>query len=510
MNGSRKLVACSYMRKGNHLGFRLGAYDRAKPLVIDPILEYSTYLGGSYDLFNGAAGQDYANAIAVDKYGNAYVTGWTYSTDFPTKHAFQTENEGASTNNSDAFVSKFDPTGHLVYSTYLGGGDGGQAGNAIAVDARGNAYVTGWTNATDFPIKNPFQSTLGFSFIGVSNAFVTKFDPAGSGLVYSTFLGGSYYDVGNGIALDEEERAYVTGFTQSTDFPLRDAFQSTLKMQQSAFVTKFDAAGNKLIYSTYLGGSTIGANGDYGSGIAVDQYGDVYVAGFTASTDFPIKKAFQEKLKSANGNAFITKFDPAGTELIYSTYLGGSCGDRANGIALDSRGSAYVTGATCSDDFPTKNPLEKKLKNRYGNAFVTRFDPAGNELVYSTYLGGSGIAGAGDAGNGIAVDHYGNAYVTGSTVSSDFPIKNPFQKTLSSRYGNAFVTKINPAGCAFVYSSYLGGSGSDSGSGIAVDPAGSAHVTGYTNSSDFPVKNAFQSTLKSPNGNAFVTKISAK
>jgi hypothetical protein len=519
VDGRRKLVACAYMRSGtDRLGFTVGTYDRSKPLIIDPVLEYSTYLGGS--------GDDSGVRITVDAHGNAYVTGLVTSADFPVKNAFQ--NSGG-----HAFVTKFDTFGNLVYSTYLGGTTGlnGDVGAGIAVDAQGHGYVTGSTDSSDFPTKNAFQNTLRASN---GNAFVTKLDRDGDSLVYSTYLGGSggiivnqaAGDVGSGIAVDSAGHAYVTGYASSPDFPTKNAFQNTLKgavAVENAFVTKFEADGKSLIYSTYLGGSGsivvdgfASGGGDDGYGIAIDVHGNAYVTGSTLSSDFPTKNAFQDHLQakcSLCSNAFVTKLSADGDSLIYSTYLGGSGSDRGYDIAIGVHGNAYVTGSTASPDFPTKNAFQKTLKNSNGNAFVTKLCPAGNALVYSTYLGGSsGVRFVSDSGNGIAVDTRGQAYVTGRTSSTDFPTKNAFQKTLGGGQGDtdAFVTKLCPAG-TLVYSSYLGGSAAEDGHGIAVDVHGEAYVTGATFSTDFPTKNAFQPMLGGPLAfeNAFVTKISA-
>ncbi|WP_303803105.1 SBBP repeat-containing protein, partial [Alicyclobacillus macrosporangiidus] len=381
-----------------------------------------------------------------------------------------------------------DPT--LVYSTYLGG-SGIDQGLGIAVDSSGAAYVTGLTTSPDFPTQNPFQGAL----VGVFNAFVTKFSPAGNALVYSTYLGGSGGDAGNGIAVDSSGSAYVTGFTISPNFPTQNPFQGALAGGFDAFVTKFNPAGNALVYSTYLGGS----GNDEGFGIAVDSMGSAYVTGVTESPDFPTQNPFQGALAGVE-DAFVTKFSPAGNTLLYSTYLGGSGVDEGRGIAIDSSGSAYVTGFTDSPDFPTQNPFQGALAGPE-DTFVTKFSPGGNTLVYSTYLGGSGF----DEGFGIAVDSSGSAYVTGQTDSPNFPTQNPFQGALAG-VADAYVTMFSPSGNTLVYSTYLGGSGSDEGLGIAVDSTGSAYVTGLTDSTDFPTQNPFQGALAGPN-DAFVTKI---
>jgi hypothetical protein len=504
----------------NQIRFAVGPYDHTWPLVIDPVLVYSTYLGGS----GSPISADHGYGIAVDSFGYAYVTGCTGSADFPTVNPLQPTNKAYP--NCNVFVAKLDPTGSaLVYSTYLGGSgfseDGvnaGDIGHGIAVDSSGNAYVTGYTTSVDFPTVNPFQASG-----GPTKAFVTKLDAAGSALVYSTYLGGSRVDDGWGIAIDSSGSAYVTGATSSPDFPTVNPIQATCggaagcgggaEYLYDAFVTKFNAAGSALVYSTFLGGS----NFDDGYAIAVDSSGNAYVAGSTLSNDFPTANPLQPTCGGGcqEGNAFVAKLNPAGSALLYSTYLGGSSynpnfqvengNDGATGIAVDSSGNAYVTGATIQTDFPAVNPIQATNHSSQENAFVTKFNAAGSALVYSTYLGGSGI----DEASGIAVDSSGNAYVVGTANSADFPTANPVQATLRADY-NAFVAELNPAGSALVYSTYLGGSGypGDFGQSIAVDSAGAAYVTGMTTSRDFPTASPLQAALHTGNGNAFVTKIS--
>ncbi|MGA3025107.1 MAG: SBBP repeat-containing protein [Bryobacteraceae bacterium] len=378
----------------------------------------------------------------------------------------------------------------LIYSTYLGG-SAGDAGYGVAVDAAGSAYVTGYTTSANFPTQSPYQATLKGTF----NTFVTKLAPAGNALVYSTYLGGSGTDEAYGIAVDAAGSAYVTGFTSSADFPTQSPYQAALKGTYNAFATKLTPAGNTLVYSTYLGGS----GSDAGVGIAVDGAGSAYITGETTSSNFPTHSPFQATYRGVE-NAFVTKLTPAGNALVYSTYLGGSGADNGFGIAVDGAGSAYVTGETTSTNFPTQSPYLGTLQGSQ-NAFVTKLTPAGNALVYSTYLGGSGV----DGGSRIAVDGAGSAYVDGVTDSTNFPIQSPYQATLQGRQ-NAFVTKLTPGGGALVYSTYLGGSGADAPIGIAVDGAGSAYVTGHTNSTDFPVQSPYQATLQGTQ-NAFVAEL---
>jgi hypothetical protein len=494
-DGARQEIAAHYaITDTNRVGFELAKYDADRPLYIDPLI-YSTYLGGS--------NADYGFGIAVDSAGNAYVTGTTDSTDFPTMNPLQPANGGY-----NAFVTKINPAGSaLVYSTYLGGNSNDE-GQGIAVDSAGNAYVTGLTNSTDFPVTpGAFQTTLA----GDSDAFATKINPSGSALVYSTYLGGSGNDYGQGIAADSAGNAYVTGLTGSTDFPVTlGAFQTTLAGDADAFVTKINPTGSALVYSTYLGGTGIA----YGDAIAVDSAGNAYVTGNTDSTNFPITPGALQTVCNGGsgcakyGDAFVTEISPKGTALVYSTYLGGSSYEYGYGIAVDGAGNTYVTGATFSTDFPTESPLQPTYGGN-GDAFVSKINATGSALVYSTYLGGR----RNDYGYGIAVDRGGNAYVTGNTFSMNFPITGgALQKvcnggTYCARYGDAFVSKLNPSGSALVASTYLGGSLGDWGRGIAVDGSGNAYVTGYTGSTDFPTLNPLQPANGGGGFDAFVTKI---
>ncbi|MEP7286859.1 MAG: SBBP repeat-containing protein, partial [Chloroflexota bacterium] len=296
------------------IGFAVGNYDARLPLVIDPTLAYSTYLGGS--------GNDYGNGIAVDGSGSVYIVGYTYSTNFPTANAFQSMYGGGSCcNGGDVFVTKLNAAGTaLAYSTYLGG-SGQDSGHGIRVDSSGNAYVTGDTSSANFPMTaGAFQPTIASTY----DAFVTKLDPSGTALVYSTYLGGSDNDDGGAIAIDTSGNAYIDGFTRSINFPTVNAFQTIFGGNNlaDAFVTKLDPSGTALVYSTYLGGS----NDDYGIGLAVDGSGNAYITGRTASTNFPTSNAFQSMYGGGSccGDAFVTKLDPSGTALVYSTYLGGS------------------------------------------------------------------------------------------------------------------------------------------------------------------------------------------
>jgi len=469
-------------------GFQVASYDPSYPLIIDPTLSYSTYLGGSS--FEDGEG------IAVDGSGNAYVTGDTYSSDFPMQNPYQGTKAGS--DSVDVFITKLSSSAtgsiYLVYSTYLGG-SGSDHGYGIAVDGSGNAYVTGQTFSSDFPTQNPYQGTFAG---GGWDAFITKLSSSGNTLTYSTYLGGSSRDEGNGIAVDGSGNAYVTGETSSSDFPMQNPYQGTIDGGVDAFITKLSSPtpnSTYLVYSTYLGGSSW----DNGNGIAVDSSGNAYVTGQTISSDFPTQNPYQGTQAGAC-DVFITKLSSSGSALTYSTYLGGSGSEYGEGIAVDGSGNAYVTGDTWSSDFPTQNPYQRTLAGSW-DAFITKLDSSGSALSYSTYLGGSGS----DHGEGIAVDGSGNAYVTGDTWSSDFPTQNPYQRTLAGEQ-DAFIAKFASSGSA-LYSTYLGGNDYDHGYGIAVDGSGNAYVTGNTWSSDFPMQNPYQGT-KAGGSDVFVTKLS--
>ena len=506
VQGIRKEISGRYiLKRKHHVGFEVESHDPSLPLVIDPVLAYSTYLGAA----TGDAGQ----GIAVDASGSAYITGYTSSVAFPTLNPFQASYAGGSCVFSfipcgDAFVTKLNAAGtELVYSTYLGGSLD-DFGKSIAVDAAGNAYVTGDTSSTNFPTT---QSAYQTAYAGGRDAFVAKLNVTGSALVYSTYLGGTALDQANGIALGPAGAACVIGSTTSNDFPTASPFQGVNAGNTDAFITYLNASGSALLSSSFLGGS----NQDTAYGIAVNSSGDVYVAGSTSSGNFPTANAFQT-INGGATDAFVTKFNSIGSVLVYSTYLGGVAYDQAKGIAIDVSGNAYVTGDTQSPNFPTAVPFD----GTYGgglcgppefsfscrDAFVTKLSSTGAALVYSTYLGGAGYSND-DLGSAIAVDSTGVAYVTGNTRSTDFPTLNAIQAIHGGQgAGDAFVTKFAQGGSSLLYSTYLGGSGDDWGSSIAVGAPGNVYLTGYTNSANFPIATPFDGTYGSIR-DAFVSKI---
>ena len=505
-DGPRKPIQGSYvLTASNQIHFAVGAYDHTLPLVIDPVLVYSTYVGGS--------GGDIGYGIAVDATFDAFIAGSTNSSNFPTaaalgSSAYQTTYGGS----QDAFVVKLNSTGSkLLYSTYIGG-TGIDAAYAIAVGS-GNAFITGSTTSTNFPIALPtgsgpvtaFQTSYGG---GGSDAFVTELNTTGDSLVFSTYLGGTGTDSGQGIAVDSVGNAYVTGSTQSTNFPILNPLQANNNGSSDVFVTKLNFSGTQLLYSTYLGG----ASADVAQSILIDSSGNMYIAGYTFSSDFPKQGAYQGSLKGSP-NAFVAEIAAAGSSLTFSTYVGGSGSDRAYGIARDGTGNIYIVGTTSSTDFPVTTGAYQTSNAGQTDAFIAKLNPAASALLYSTYLGGSGA----DTGLGIAVSSAGNVFVTGSTASSNFPIFSPVQAILGLSAGplcgtapcpDAFVTQLNAAGNALVYSTYLGGSGPDFGQAIVLDSTGDPYITGSTSSTNFPaIAGAYNSILTGAAGNMFAAKI---
>ncbi|HUO59005.1 MAG TPA: SBBP repeat-containing protein [bacterium] len=498
VGGSLPVAGRLQLRPGGEIQFDLGPYDSTRPLIVDPVLAYSTYLGGTSD--------DDIYAIAVDSGGDAYVTGSTVSTDYPT-----TPGAYSSSSSGGVVVTKLNPTGNaLVYSTFFGG-SGGETGTGIAVDASGNAYVAGLTNSTDFPTTpGAFHPAVGCM---TNSAFVLKLNPAGSSLIYSTYLNGTTgltcYSDANAIAIDSAGNAYVTGQTDYTDFPTTPgALQTTLvggSASGDAYIAKLNPAGSGLVYSTYLGS----VDGD-GFGIAVDGAGNAYVTGRAEYTPFPTTPGAFQSVLNGGGDAFALKLNPTGTALVYSTLLGGSLVDMGQAIAVDSGGNAYVTGSAPSTDFPTTpGSVQPTMGPGLGGVFVTKVNPTGTGLAYSTFLGG-GTYVAYIFGTGIAVDNSGNAYVTGlcfSPGSSNFPTTaDALQPTLTTGLQSAFLAELNPSGSALVYSTFLGGDGADNGTGIALDPTGGIYVTGDATSTNFPTTSGAYKTTYNGSIEGFVTK----
>jgi uncharacterized protein (TIGR03437 family) len=552
-SGARVAVAAAYrLTSTGDVALDLGDYDRALPLIVDPTISYSTYLGGT--------GSDGISSIKVDATGALYVAGFTNSASFQhTAGAVQGAYKGRGQAGEffsfgDAFVAKFSPSGALVYSTYLGGSSEDLA-TALAIDASGNAYIAGATRSFDFPVtpgaaQTRFGGVSPDDFFSKGDAFVVKLSPDGSKILYGTFIGGAMNDGAWAIAVDGAGNATVAGETLSTDFPttanaisktFNGSANTSLTPSGDAFVVQLNASGSAFTYATYLGGRSH----DLARGVALDPQGNIYVCGHTYSSNFPVSSgALQTKFRgvetasydAAANDGWVMKINTQGA-MVYSTYLGGSFRDDAFGIAVDAAGSAYVTGRTMSTDFPvtpgairatyggsgangqSADPLQ-------GDAFVAKLNPAGSALVYSTYLGGSGD----EAGLDITLDAAGNAYVAGFTLSTAFPVTSDAQqKTFAGlggqgfdtggpppegtlNFGDAFITKLSPTG-ALLYSSYFGGSQDDFAMAIAVDSAGNIYIGGNTVSSNLPTTAALQSTYGGggstslfPKGDAFVAK----
>jgi hypothetical protein len=471
------------------ISFELGSYDHTQPLTIDPTLDYSTFFGGigeeaGYAIAVDGAGNiylsgytssshtfppmnsivkhglgywdafvtklsadgqsmvfstflsgtdwDLADSLALDGADNIFVGGETASTDFPVRNAYQSHYGGGP---YDAFVTEFNSSGELVYSTYLGG-SGSDRGRGLGLDKSGRVAINGYTDSTDFPLANPVQGKYGGGF---NDAFVAKLDPSNSKLIYSTFLGGSGVDLAWNLATDGAGNVIVTGYTSSVDFPLQHPYQARFGGgAHDVFVSKLNADGSALIYSTYLGGNAE----DIGRAVVADAAGNTYVVGSTTSQDFPTANGLQQSLKGSGSAAFVAKLDASGSGLAYSTYLGGSSsagtsGDEALAIAVDAEGSAYVAGATDSSDFPLVRPLQA-VPGGSIDGFLSKIKPSGTALDYSTYLGGVGE----EHPFALAVDGGGNVYITGETHSSNFPVARPFQVDMFGS-GDVFVAKIS-------------------------------------------------------------------
>ena len=546
IEGDRVYIDAAYNLLGDgRVGFQLGDYDPDYTLVIDPILEYSTYLGGS-DVFTtttdtfidletitvteiivetnpdtgeviereitreeqievqgrtftsffelqNAPGNDASYSIAVDSTGATYVTGETLSFNFPqapggTPGIFPDPEIGQDIR--EVFVTKLNADGTIAYSTYIGGEDRDRA-NGIAVDSAGSAYITGETESDNFPvisrIDDPFQPFAG----GSQDAFIVKLNPTGTQFDYASYLGGAGRERGIGIFVDSDEFAYITGQTNSSGLATSGTFQTEFQGGSDAFVAKVNPQGSQLEYLTYLGGTGF----DEGVGIVSDNEGSVYISGITESNGLGTVGAFQTD-KAGSSDAFISKLSPDGSEQLYFTYIGGSGGEVSGGVAVDNTGSAYITGITPSLDFPTTpGAFEQFYQGGQFDAFITKLNADGSDLDYSTFIGGSGNEGVNflpQTATNIALDSAGSAYIIGTTTSTEsstnpFPITVGAEQDVFNGVTDVFITKLNPDGNALIYSSYLGGDDRDEGYGITVDETGAAYITGMTFSTPFDV-----------------------
>ncbi len=532
ISGIKKEIKGKYILKANNeISFKVDNYDAKRPLIIDPVLIYSTYLGSALP--------DEGNSIAVDVDGNAYVVGTTVSTNFPATGGFPASLPGSAnpSNNRYVFITKFSPLGTIVYSTLLGGmkpatdyGYPHSYGYGIAVDTDGNAYITGHTGSTDFPTTRKGI----FIVLNKGDTFVTKLNPSGSELVYSFRIESAYGGSSKAITVDASGNAYITGGTKLHNASPFDSLKlgSTLLIRRStilnAFVTKLNTAG-AIVYTTTFGGVPPGPSlltNTIGHAISVDAAGSAYVIGTTFSTLFPVTSGvFQNSLKGAS-DAFITKLAPDGKSLIYSTFLGGTGRetdideidriDEFSGIGVsfkydvfvDSAGNAYVTGITDSTDFPvTPGVVQSTKKDKY-DIFVSKLNPTASSLIFSTYLGGT----LDDAPGGLDLDSKGNVYLLGNTRSADFPTTpGALQTSLGNNPSypvDVNITVLNPTATTLLYSTYFGGSANEGGGGIAIDTSNNIYIAGTTISMDLTTKDPSQSYLSSE-PDAFVAKISA-
>lgn len=452
-------------------------------------LIYGSFLGGSQ--------YDDSWAIAVDGAGSAYVTGETSFGDFPTTPgAFDVSYNGG---NRDAFVAKLNPEGsELAYASFLGGVDI-DYGRAVTVDEEGNTFVTGTTFSSDFPTGPvAFDTTHN----GYRDVFVVKLSQTGTALSYATYVGGNDWDEGLDIVVDDTGSAHVTGYTYSGDFPATlGSFDPSQNGNSDAFVVKINPSGNELVYATFIGGSVR----DQGNSISIDETGSIFVAGETISgDDFPITSGAFDTTFNFGDDAFVVKVTPDGSALAYATYLGGHHNDFCEAIAVDSTGSAFVTGLTESQDFPTTPGSFDVSYNGSGDAFIARLTPDGSALVYGTFLGGTEF----DAGLAIKANNMGSAFVTGGTGSVGFPTtSSAFDTTPNGSDRDVFVSKLSAAGDSLTYSTVVGGVSSSMGRAIALDEAGNAYVTGFAYSNDFPTTPDAYDTSYNGDSDAFVIKL---
>lgn len=506
-HGMKVPISGAYtLQNSSRVSFSLGAYDKTMPLVIDPVLVYGTFLGGIAD--------EQAVGISVDSAGSAYVAGWTQSSNFP----LAGEN-GPLPGGQCAFVAKLDVSGSsLIYADFIGGSSE-TVPTAMVMDSSNHVFITGYTYASDFPTVNPYQANSA----APPDGFVTEVSADGASLLYSTYLGGSSYDYPYGIALDAADDIYVAGATYSQDFPVANAFQSTVSANQNGyygqygFLTKFTPDGSTLTYSTYYAGSQNIVQSCYGQpcwpspyssvrGIAVDGAGNAYVGGVTNTYDFPVSVSPYEATNTTTYDeqvGFVGKFSSGGN-LLYSTYFAAVPANYyyffVNAIAVDSTGSAYITGYDYTQALPVTTP--NLCASGCSVGYITKFDPTGSTLVYSTYLATDIDA----YPQSVLVDASGDAYVLSQSGGGDSrQLVNPIE-TFNNQQ-DLFLQEIDPTGSIQLFSTFLGGYGTDYPGGIALDSSAAIYVTGYTNSSDFPVTAAALQNTLGGNYDAFVSKI---
>ena len=479
-------IACDYvLDRHNRIQLALAEYDHTQALTVDPVIEYSTYLGGN--------AQNNANDIAVDQSGNMYITGALESPKYPNLDPFQQASGTARL----IVTAKIAAAGNaVVWYTYTGG-SASNDGEKIALDSSGNTYVAGFTSSTDFPARNAAQPVFGG---GYENAVIFKLDRNGK-LVYSTYLGGNNQERAQGLAVDATGAAFVSGFTWSIDFPVTNAIQRTMTGRPDAFLAKLSPAGDRFLFATYLGGDKL----DYGAGLALDTSGNPVVVGTTASDDFPLVNPLQSALGSGPESGFITKISSAGDKILYSTYFGGNAAVFLRAVKLDSADNIWIFGQVVGAGLPLQNPLQSSFAGGTNDDVIAKLSAKGDSILFSTYFGGSDV----ELPSGLALDSAGNAYASGFTYSADFPSKNSMQPFVGAKHGyksDTFLIKLSPTG-SLIYSTFLGGDGPDYNGGVTIGSNGAVYLCGSTGSDDFPLKNALQATYGGGNLNMYITRL---
>ncbi|MBU8935002.1 MAG: SBBP repeat-containing protein [candidate division Zixibacteria bacterium] len=479
VDGINQPVRAEFVALDEHtFGFALAdGFDTDLPLIIDPVVEYSTFLGG--------ASNDYCRSVTVLEDGSLFATGYLSSPDFPLENAYDSTYNGGAPSGYDIFVTRISSSGDsILYSTYVGGTTGDERGFGIRVDELGNAYIAGVSGSTDFPTPGAFQAANA----GGEDAVVFKLCPTGDTILFGTYLGGSENDVASGLDIGAGGTVYVTGKTSSSDFPTVDPYDNGLDGTKDIFVARLGGDGDVLEFSTYLGGT----DADAGLAVAVGSDGDAYITGYTLSDDFPVSTSYDTSYNGGSyiGDCFVARLDSAGDTIIYNSYVGGLSEESGLSIALDSANNAFVTGYTFSDDFPTLN-ADDDTYNGNLDAFVFKLDSSGATLFYSTYVGGA----SDELATGISVDQYGKAYITGNTESEDFPTAEPYDGSYNG-YADVFITCLSEPGDSLVYSTFVGASLFEFGYGIVVDTSENAFVGGYTSSPQFPTVNPIQAMIQ--------------
>ena len=472
----------------NEFTIAVANYDHSKELVIDPVLSYGTYLGGTL--------ADEARGVTADAVGNAYIVGSTVSIDFPGT------TRGLTFGGADVYVAKLNPSGRaLEWATYIGGA-GSDTGTAIAIDATGDLYITGQTASTNFPVTASAPQSVLAGGSAVTDAFALKLSANGQTIVYSTYLGGALSDSGNAIAVDAKGSAYIAGRADSTDFPTTTRDTLPARGAGDGFVTKLSPDGSTIVYSALLGGFAL----DVINGLVVDPAGSAYVTGETRSDNFPVTDNAYQKERKGSSDAFVSKLSPDGATLVFSTYYGGDGQESGRGIALDRFGAAYVAGGTGSANLPVSFNGAQRAPSLLPDAFAAKFDPTGASLVYGTYIGGD----AEEQANAISVDNSGAAYVAGRTNSANYPLLNDGPLAADGPRGgyDGFVTRLSSGGNFLQFSTYYGGAGNDEILSMATDARGRIWIAGNTDSTNLPTPTGSLATRAPGANDGFVALLS--